>query len=166
MCLLFRGFLRLPSSGNVLARAYLDAAALHCGADYFSNHGLPGQAAWHTVRQTALAWGVRLTLSRDGAVQAQTVPRFGTTLRKRYPGDDQCYTLAETIEFVFALGGSFAFAMQMWIYEMSEYKKYIGYRQCYTLAEIIALVVARGGSFGDAINVWNNEMVSTVSELI
>ena len=54
--------------------------------------------------------GIVLAASRGG----ESAPR------KKHPADDQWYTLADTIEFVFAQGGSFAFAMDMWSNEMVE----------------------------------------------
>ena len=80
-----------------------------------------GRDAWQTVKQKALANGVELSLSRNGKVQALSVSSTQEVAsRRRYPGDDQRCTLAETIEFVFAQGGSFAFAMKMWSNEMVE----------------------------------------------
>ena len=67
----------------------------------------------------ALTKGVELTLSNSGIVQAES--RGGQSApRKKFKKDVQGYTLAETIEFVFAQGGSFAFAMKMWSNEMVE----------------------------------------------
>ena len=73
------------------------------------------RTAWETIKQEALAKDVELFLSRWGRVQARS---YSVTLsppsRRRYPGDDQCYTLAETIEFVYAHKGTLAYAMHMW----------------------------------------------------
>ena len=77
--------------------------------------------AWEMVKHEALAKDVELSLSRWGTVQARSHSiTLSPPSRRRYPGDDQCYTLAETIEFVFAQGGSFAFAMKLWSNEMVE----------------------------------------------
>ena len=95
--------------------------AIHLDAyDFKYQVGNPAMRhAWEIIKQTALTKGVELTLSNSGIVQAES--RGGESApRKKHPADDQWYTLAETIEFVFAQGGSFAFAMKMWSNEMVE----------------------------------------------
>ena len=94
-------------------------AAIHLDAhDFKYQFGNPAMRdAWEIIKQMALTKGVELTLSNSGIVQAES--RGGQSApRKKHPADDQWYTLAETIEFVFAQGGSFAFAMNMWSKEM------------------------------------------------
>ena len=99
-----------------LLRAAMEATAINSEATVFSNHGAAGSAAWQTVKNKAREKGVELSLSRDGTVKAQNFS--STASRRKYPGDTQCYTLAETIEFVFAQGGSLAFALMMWNKQM------------------------------------------------
>ena len=106
---------------SYLLKVSLAATALDCDADFFFNNGAAGKNAWEIVKQEALGWGVELTLSRNGIVQALPVPStLHTTSRRSYPGDSKCYTLAETIEFVFRQRGSFAFAINMWKNQMVE----------------------------------------------
>ena len=97
------------------------STAIHLDADDFKyQYGNPAMRnAWEIIKQKALTKGVELTLSNSGIVQAKS--RGGESApRKKHPADNQWYTLAETIEFVFAQGGSFAFAMKMWSNEMVE----------------------------------------------
>ena len=96
-------------------------AAIHLDAhDFKYQFGNPAMRdAWEIIKQEALTKGVELTLLDSGIVLAES--RGGQSApRKKHPADDQWYTLAETIEFVFAQGGSFAFAMDMWSNAMVE----------------------------------------------
>jgi hypothetical protein len=92
------------------------AVALTVPAEYFANGYSSGRAAWKTNQDAALTRGVELSLSSTGKVQAQSVAIFRE--RRRYQGDSKLYTLAETIEFVFAQSGSLGFAFRMWRDEM------------------------------------------------
>ena len=107
------------SSNDTYTQKRQSLMALYLDAYDFHRRTPEMIAAWNTIKELALDKGVELTLSNSGIVQAES--RGGESApRKKHPADDQWYTLAETIEFVFAQGGSFAFAMKMWSNEMVE----------------------------------------------
>ena len=106
-----------PNDFLFLLRASQEMIAINTEATEFLNHGAAGSDAWRTVQSMALKNGVDLSLSPNGTVTAKNLS--STAERRKYRGDTQYYTLAETIQFVFAQGGSLAFALFMWNKQMT-----------------------------------------------
>ena len=97
----------------------LDVIALNFTVQDFRKMTPASRSGWQTVRIEALAKGVDLSFV-DGVVQAKQCIESGPIVKKTYPGDFQSWTLAETIEFVFAKRGSLAYAMRLWNEEMRD----------------------------------------------
>ena len=106
----------LPNKVNKKQAQYEGQFVLDRPAAYFFQNGTAGEAAWVALQMYArVRSNVILFRRTDGSIRSQLQ---NCTAKKRYPGTDDFWDEAQTIEFVYLNNGALRFAQNMWHNEM------------------------------------------------